>query len=56
MGARQKLNAAYFCGTLVIATMVGSIAQSFVAFGVAFAILLGVGLYAGDIRTAGRKR
>jgi hypothetical protein len=51
MGARQKLNAAYFHGSLFLAAVVGGLAQSWPVFFVILAVLLVLNLYAGEIRT-----
>jgi hypothetical protein len=50
MGARKKLNAVFLQGSLVVAALAGLIAQSGAVFILALAVLLGAGLYAGDIR------
>lgn len=55
MGARQKLNAAYFQGSLVVAAFAGRIAQSWAVFIVVLAVLVGVCLYAGEIRPTKRR-
>jgi hypothetical protein len=56
VGARQKLNIAYFHGCLIGAAVVGLILRSWPAFLVALALLVGLGTYGGDIRPAGRRR
>lgn len=50
MGARQKLNKAFFNGSLLVAGVVGIIAESWVAFGLTLLVLLAVNLCAGEIR------
>ena len=57
MGARHKLNAAYFYGCILVAAALGLAAQSWTLFLVALAVSLGLGVHAGDIRPgpAGRK-
>jgi hypothetical protein len=50
MSARNKLNAAYFCGSLLLAGGIGLATQSWQVFAVALAGLLVVNLLAGDIR------
>ena len=57
MGARHKLNAAYFYGCILVAAALGLAAQSWAVFLVALAVSLGLGVHAGDIRPgpAGRK-
>ena len=53
MGARQKLNVAYFNGCLILAAVVGASAESGVVFLLAL-ITLVMGSYAsGDIRPGG---
>ena len=56
MGARQKLNAHHASGGLILAALVGWLAQSWAAFVLALAALLALAAYAGDIRPAGRGR
>ncbi len=50
MGARTKLNQAYFNGSLIIAAMVGLVAQSWLLFFLALAVLLASNLYLQEIR------
>ena len=50
MGARQKLNAAYFHGSLLLAVVTGWLAQSWLVFFFTLAILLGLNLSAREIR------
>jgi hypothetical protein len=50
MGARQKLNGAYFNGSLVIAALVGLVTESWPVFLVALAVLLGFNLLLWEIR------
>jgi hypothetical protein len=54
MGARQKLNQSYFCGSLLVAALVGWAAQSWLVFMVALAVLVGFNLYCKEIRPAKR--
>lgn len=54
MGARQKLNASYFNGSLLLAALIGWLAQSWALFFVALAVLLGLNVYQDEIRP--RKR
>lgn len=56
MDARQKLNSAFFNGSLLLAGAVGMLTQSWLVFGVALTVLLAANLYAGDIRPTKRKR
>ena len=55
MGARQKLNAAYVNGALIISGILGYVCQSFAVFLIAFVIILASEVTAGDIRS-GPKR
>jgi 4-hydroxybenzoate polyprenyltransferase len=50
MGAREKLNIAHLNGSLLLATLVGGLAQSWPAFFVTLTVLLGLNLYLHEIR------
>lgn len=50
MGARQKLNSSFFLGSVVLAGLVGWLAQSWIVLVIALAILIGINLNNGDIR------
>jgi hypothetical protein len=50
MPAREKLNAAYFHGSLAVAAAVGWACSSWLVFAAALAALLAGNLLAGDIR------
>jgi hypothetical protein len=50
MSARHKLNAAYAAGSLVVAALIGGMAQSATVFWVALGFLLALNVVAGDIR------
>ncbi len=50
MGARQKLNTAYFNGCLIIAALVGLLAQSWTVFWLALIVSLGLCCHSGEIR------
>ena len=50
MGARQKLNAAHFNGSLLVATAVGLIGQSWTLFGLTLVALIALGCHSGAIR------
>ena len=50
MGARNKLNAAYTAGSVVVAGGVGLLTGSWMIFGVSLGIMLGLQLYDGSIR------
>jgi len=54
MGARHKLNAAYFNGSLLLAALAGGLADSWAVFAAALALLLGLNLYLGEIRATPR--
>ena len=56
MRARQKLNASYFNGSLLLAAAIGGLAQSWPVFFLALRVLLGFNLYLNEIRPAGRDR
>jgi len=50
MGAKAKLNAAYFHGAVVIAGVIGWVAGSWVVFLISLGLLLVASVYAGEIR------
>jgi hypothetical protein len=50
MGARQKLNASYAGGSLIVAALVGCLTESWFAFFAGLIVLLGINLYLGEIR------
>ena len=50
MGARQKLNRAFFNGSLLLAGIVGVFTQSWLVFGLTLAALLALNLWMGEIR------
>jgi hypothetical protein len=54
MSARHKLNAAYAAGALVLAALIGGMAQSAIVFVIALVALLGLDVVAGNIRPKGR--
>jgi hypothetical protein len=56
MPAREKLNAAYFHGSLVLAALAGYVCSSWVVFGVALVTLLIGNVMARDIRPVKRRR
>jgi hypothetical protein len=56
MGARHKLNAAYFNGCLLLSAVLGAAAQSWAVFLGALAVSLALGVHAGDIRTRPDRR
>jgi hypothetical protein len=55
MGARQKLNAGYFHGVLVLAAVAGWVAGSWAVFVVVLMALLVSSTLANDIRFRGRR-
>jgi hypothetical protein len=50
MGARHKLNQFHLLGAVGIAAIVGLLTESWAAFFIAVAVLLGGSIYAGDVR------
>ena len=50
MGARQKLNAAYFHGCLIVSGLVGLVSQSWTLFGLALIVSLALCCHSGEIR------
>lgn len=50
MRTRQKLNAGYFNGSLILAGAIGWLTQSWLAFLLAVVVLLGLNLYRNEIR------
>lgn len=55
MGARQKINVAAVNGCLFLAVLVGLLTQSWLAFGMALVVLIGLAFHAGDIRPNRRR-
>jgi hypothetical protein len=57
MGAREKLNQAYLNGAIVVAAIVGLVAQSWTLFWIAVAYVIASSIYGGGIRPKpGRQR
>ena len=56
MSARQKLNAAYVLGSVVIAALVGALFQSWQMFAIAAILLVALCFVGGTIRPRGRTR
>jgi hypothetical protein len=56
MSARTQLNAMYGYGSVFLAAVVGACANSWSAFAVALAVVLGMNVHAGRIRLAPRPR
>jgi hypothetical protein len=56
MNARQKLNQVYATGAIVVAAVVGAALNSWWAFGVGLAVLLGLTAWGGSIRLAPARR
>ena len=50
MGARQKLNAAYFNGCLIVSGLVGIFAQSWTLFWLALVVSFRLCCHSGEIR------
>ena len=50
MSAKHKLNAAQFCGSLLVAGLFGGLMGSWVVFVIALAALLVAAFHAGDLR------
>lgn len=55
MGARQKLNQAYLTGSVLVAGIAGWLMQSWMVFIFALLVLVGLSLYAGEIRMRRRE-
>jgi len=55
MGARSKLNGAFLNGSLLIAGLIGGMAQSWVVFWLALAGLVIANLVSGEIRPTRRR-
>jgi 1,4-dihydroxy-2-naphthoate octaprenyltransferase len=56
MSARQKLNQACLSGALTVAAILGAVAQSWLVFFIAGALLIAAAVYTGDVRLHGRRR
>ena len=56
MGARQKLNAAFINGAILLALFIGLATGSFWIGACAFGVLFALSAYAGDIRLKPTKR
>ena len=50
MPAKEKLNAANFLGSLLVAALLGGLTDSWLVFVIALAALLAANFHAGDIR------
>jgi hypothetical protein len=50
MGARQKLNQAFATGSVIVASVIGLLAQSWGVFFVSLLVLVAGNLYLGEIR------
>jgi hypothetical protein len=50
MNARTKLNAAYMTGSVVVAGVLGAVANSWLIFGIVLIVLIGINLSRGEIR------
>jgi hypothetical protein len=56
MGARSKLNAAYATGSLIVASLIGGITQSWPVFLIALGFLLVSNICMSEIRLQSRTR
>jgi len=56
MGVRHKLNQIHLLGAVGIAGIVGVLIQSWAAFFIAAAVLIGGSIYSGDVRLDRRRR
>ena len=54
--ARTKLNLAHLNGCLLVSAVLGWVAQSWSLFLVALAVMIGCGVYVGEIRPVGGRR
>ena len=50
MGARQRLNSVYLIGVLMVAAVIGGIAQSWIVFLVVAGVLTALMVHGADIR------
>ena len=50
MGAREKLNVAYFHGCLIVSALVGLVAQNWTLFWLALVVSSALCCHSGDIR------
>lgn len=55
MGARQKLNQAYFNGAFALSAVIGLVTQSWTVFWISLVLVIGSSLYGGNIRTGPRR-
>jgi hypothetical protein len=55
MGARNKLNSAYFLGSLLMAGLAGCLTESWLVLIIGLAVLVGINVNNGDIRLDKRK-
>jgi hypothetical protein len=56
MGARAKLNRAFFNGSLLLACVAGAVTGSWLVFGLALAALVAVNIATSEIRFSKRQR
>lgn len=54
MGARQKLNTQHIAGAAGVAGLIGLVTGSWLAAAVIGTLVIGMAIYAGDIRFKGR--
>ena len=55
MGARQRLNGIYILGSVIMAGIIGGMAESWMVFIVAACLLIAVMAVGGDIRPTSRR-
>jgi hypothetical protein len=55
MNARNKLNTAYFLGSLMLASVVGWLTGSWLIMLIGLAVLVGVNIHNGEIRGSKRR-
>ncbi len=56
MGARHKLNQAYFNGAVFFAAIMGMLTESWAVFFVILGLSIAIALHSGDIRPDNRRR
>ena len=55
MNARKKLNQAFFYGAILVATVIGTAAQSWFVFFVILGMMVAMNLHSGNIRVRPRR-
>jgi hypothetical protein len=56
VGAREKLNGVHLLGAIAIAGILGALAESWLVFFIAAAVLVAVEIHAGNVRLEKRRR